>query len=167
MFSMSWMLYIQQSKTLFEKIKFRLLICQNICTYNIYIFGFLFLLWNDVLYLQLNHYAKFSLAHNLVSFYKSFGCFIVHHCLWKPQLVRTSTWWKNTEYIRYSGVLKRAVAERQWRTFVKQKVHMQKLRGAKKVWILQEWSLQTEYFKLPLIKQSEIQSPLKKGLTLA
>lgn len=70
--------------------------------------------------------------------------------------MRTSTSWNNTEYIRYSEALKQAVAERQWRSLAKQKAHMQKLLGAKKLWVLQEWSLQTEYFKLPLIKQSEI-----------
>lgn len=43
---------------------------------------------------------------------------------------------------------------------------MQKLLCAKELWIPQKCCRQTAYFKLPLIKQSETQSQLKKGLTL-
>lgn len=99
MFSRSWKLYIQQSKTSFEKMKLGPLKYKNIFIYHIYI-HFEFLPFY-VLYLQFNHYAKFSLAHKLISFYKSVGCFIVHHSIGKPQLVRTGTSWKNTEDIRY------------------------------------------------------------------
>lgn len=63
---MSWKLYMQQSKTSFEKMKLGPLKYKNIYIYHIYI-HFEFLPFY-VLYLQVNHYAKFSLAHKLISF---------------------------------------------------------------------------------------------------
>lgn len=89
---------------------------KNIYTYhvNINFEFFLFFLWNCVLYLQLKHYAKFSLAHKLISFYKSVGCLIVHHCIGKSQLVRTGTSWKNTEH--FTDILNSEVGS--WRKTV-------------------------------------------------
>lgn len=116
--------------------------------------------------MQLKHYAKFSLAHKLISFYKSVGCLIVHHCIGKSQLVRTGTSWKNIEH--FTDILNSEVGSwgktvenpRQAKTaYAETPLHQEAL-------VTQECCLQTAFFNPPLINQCEIQSDLKESFTL-